>query len=85
MSNNTYNGWTNRETWVINIWLGDYFQEVSDEAELDADYIEEIVWEMFTEADIPPMFADMIDLNVVNWQELVDHYTTETEFQAEVA
>ena len=83
MSDNKYNGWTNRETWVINVWMGDYFQGVSDDGQqLLADYIEETVWDMFHEADIPLMFADMIDLGVVNWVELSEHYDRETDFQA---
>ena len=83
MSDNKYNGWTNRETWVINVWMGDYFQGVSDDGQqLLADYIEETVWDMFHEADIPLMFADMIDLGVVNWVELSEHYVRETDFQA---
>jgi preprotein translocase subunit SecB len=66
--------------------MGDYFSEIADEGQqLMADYIEETIWDMLNEADIPPMFADMIDLCAVNWQELADHYTTEADFQAEVA
>ena len=75
-----YNGWTNRETWVINLWLGDYLQDVANEGQqLMADYIEETVWDMLEEANVPDMFKDMIDLNAVDWRELEQHYVTDEE------
>jgi len=78
MTKTDYNGWTNRETWVINLWLGDYFQDVADEGQqLMADYIEETVWDMLEEANVPDMFKDMIDLSAVNWRELEKHYITD--------
>ncbi len=80
MTKTDYNGWTNRETWVINLWLGDYFQDVANEGQqLMADYIEETVWDMLEEANVPAMFKDMIDLNAVNWRELEQHYVTDEE------
>lgn len=80
MTKTDYNGWTNRETWVINLWLGDYFQDVADEGQqLMADYLEETVWDMLEEANVPDMFKDMIDLNAVNWRELEQHYVTDEE------
>ena len=80
MTKTDYNGWTNRETWVINLWLGDYFQDVVEEGQqLMADYIEETVWDMLEEANVPDMFKDMIDLNAVNWRELEQHYITDEE------
>jgi len=80
MTKTDYNGWTNRETWVINLWMGDYFQEVANDGEhLLADYIEETIWDILDDANVPDMFKDMIDLGVVNWQELADHYVTDAE------
>lgn len=80
MTKTDYNGWTNRETWVINLWMGDYFQEVANDGEhLLADYIEETIWGMLEESEVPPMFQDLIDLGIVNWQELADHYVTDAE------
>ncbi len=80
MTKTDYNGWTNRETWVINLWLGDYFQDVAEEGQqLMADYIEETVWDMLEESNVPDMFKDMIDLNAVNWRELEQHYVTDEE------
>ena len=80
MTKTDYNGWTNRETWVINLWLGDYFQDVANEGQqLMADYIEETVWDMLEEANVPDMFKDMIDLSAVDWRELEQHYVTDEE------
>lgn len=37
MNNNTYNGWTNYETWVVNLWMDnsegsyDYWREVAED------------------------------------------------------
>jgi len=71
----TYNGWTNRETWVINLHFGEYFQDVANDGQqLLADYMEGTLWEMLEEANIPPVFLDLIDLGVVNWHELAEAY-----------
>ena len=41
MSNDTYNGWTNYETWVVNLWMDneegsyDYWREVAQEVSND--------------------------------------------------
>jgi len=73
-----YNGYTNRETWLINLYLGEYFQEVANDGEhLMADYIESTVWDMLGEANIPDIFKDMIDLGAVNWRELAELYLSE--------
>jgi hypothetical protein len=73
-----YNGYTNRETWLINLYLGEYFQDVANDGEhLMADYIESTVWDMLEEANIPDIFKDMIDLGAVNWRELEDLYVSE--------
>jgi hypothetical protein len=73
-----YNGYTNRATWLVNLYLGEYFQEVANDGEhLMADYIESTVWDMLEEANIPDIFKDMIDLGAVNWRELAELYVSE--------
>ena len=36
---------------------------------------------MFVDAEVPPMFADMIDMDSINWRELAAHYMTEAELK----
>ena len=75
-----YKGWSNRETWVINSWMGNYFQQIEKEGQQNmAFYIEQSIWGMFVDAEVPPMFADMIDMDSINWRELAAHYMTEAE------
>lgn len=72
----TYNGWTNRATWVINLHLGDSIFNISDEAnaELLAEHLEEFVWDMLESENMGSMFLDLIDLGAVNWFEISEHY-----------
>lgn len=78
-----YNGWTNYETWLVNLWFGDsaaeYFadQKITPDSTDVSDYVEQIY-----ETDIPTsdgFFADVINsfMGRVDWQELADHYTEE--------
>ena len=30
----TYNGWKNKPTWLVNVWLGDYLQESLQESDI---------------------------------------------------
>lgn len=74
MTDTTYNGWTNRETWLVNIHydgLSGFFEERN--IETLAECIEDFVWRDFEEADIPALFRDMVDLGSVNWRELATH------------
>jgi len=77
-----YNGWTNRETWLINLYLSEFFEGTEEEwydltTEDMAQHIESTVWELFEDANIPDMFADFIDLGAINYRELAEHYQFE--------
>ena len=73
-----YNGWTNKETWLVNVWLGDYFQQDMEEGQdICATYIKDTINNMM--ADLPPqagLFADLLNCAVseVNCYELAAHY-----------
>tara|TARA_R110002012_G_scaffold304183_1_gene507521 strand:+ start:320 stop:640 length:321 start_codon:yes stop_codon:yes gene_type:complete len=76
-SDNSYNCWTNRETWLVNIWFMDYLHEelkdydyvASDRAHYIKDYVEEYI----DNSDIPDSFInDLIDISRVNWHELAE-------------
>jgi hypothetical protein len=80
MRNEEYNGWTNRETWLVNLHWGDIIAEVFEEIDLAtlADCIEEFVWERLDEElTTNSIFRDFIDLASVNWIELAEHYISE--------
>lgn len=79
MEKREYNGWYNYETWLANLWYGDYLQDLANEGEqLDADMIETIVTEMLADAGELPetgFAADLMNaaLREVNWEELAAH------------
>lgn len=66
MSDNTYNGWTNRATWLVNVWF-------NPESRADVEMARECIDELFEQ--VPEgILRDMIDLSEINWDELLEHF-----------
>lgn len=67
------NGWTNRETWLINLWFAPENQEVLDSVraslEEELDNLRE---------NLPGYLVDLLSINFimseVNWDELSRHF-----------
>jgi hypothetical protein len=80
----SYNGWKNKETWLVNLWLGDSLT-MDQEAgcEINAAYIELMV-EVFVEECSPDanygemngFIADLLNcaLGEIDYDELASHY-----------
>ena len=83
MNDMTYNGWTNKETWLVNIWYGDdiwqFFAEDDDCEDVSADEIEQHVRFTAEECEalsqLPAgLLSDFINMcwAEVNWEELAE-------------
>lgn len=70
MCDGRYNGWSNRETWLIGLWY-------NPESKADLEYAKESLDEMY-EA-LPPVMKDFVDLGSINWHELEQSLTSEDE------
>ena len=74
----SFNGWTNKETWLANMWLSEYFQqEVEDGQEICATHVKDTINNML--ADAPEMwglFSDLLNdaIAEVNCHEIASHY-----------
>ena len=75
-----YNGWTNKETWLVNLWLGDDFAQRSEEGEIiTASFIREMVddiCETETKSVEGRFLFDLLNcaLGEINYDELERHY-----------
>jgi len=79
-----YNGWINKETWLVNLWLGDMFTEDQEAGtEITADYIEQLVDEMASALldgpDANGFMTDLLNcaLGEIDYHELAEHYDEE--------
>ena len=68
-----YNGWKNRETWLINVWF-------NPESPDDIDAIEEQFNQDFD--SLPDYMKDFIDSSAIDWDELREAVTAEEEEEA---
>ena len=63
MSDSTYNGWTNRETWLVNVWF-------NPESKADVEFARDMLDEQYD--SLPDgVLKDMIDINAINWDKLL--------------
>ncbi len=67
MARDTYEGWTNRETWLVDLWYGSDWT-CGEDVHATRYQLEDMV-----EALGVGILQDMIDLNCVNWAELWRH------------
>ena len=83
MTDNTYNGWTNYETWRVNLEIFDtyIFEDVSYpiSPEYVSDIAEDFV-DMSAEDGLAKDYA-MAFLGAVNWHEIAEHINTMNEWE----
>ena len=77
MSEKDYNGWSNYETWLVNLWWGDYLSEYPGEHEKGwvRDFVESVIEESGEEPPRGGFAADVLGsfLSRVDWREIEDH------------
>jgi hypothetical protein len=94
MTDNTYNGWTNWETWIVNVWMDndqklyEYFGDIAREEVLkdkeSATYkLSTTLREQFDEwtPEIEGLYLDLLNgaMREINWHEIAGHLVERVE------
>ena len=91
MAERTYNGYTNRETWLVNVFYRDEILDYSTSIESSLEFVKEDIQNRIDRfMDVPNNARSIVQelicskeiVEKINWVELEDHYTKELEFQA---
>lgn len=81
---NQYNGWTNKETWTVNVWINHYIDIpslVKDHIgnDIAKEHLADFLKDFFTEVCFPNLegiYKDLLHITLfkVNWVELASIY-----------
>ena len=77
-----YNGWRNKETWLVNVWFGDYLTELeSDGVLISEDMLREMVDEMVESVKLDGFLSDILNcsLGEIDYREITKDYNVEEE------
>ena len=74
-----YNGWSNKETWLVNLWIGDSLtMDQEDGIKIDAAYIEQVVEDRIEDSGsrVNGFVGDILNcaLGEIDYDELASHY-----------
>ena len=76
-----YNGWSNKQTWMANLWLEEYFhQEMQDGQEITAAHVKDTINNMLDDAPtLWGLFSDLLQdaIGRIGCYEIAAHYLPE--------
>lgn len=67
----SYNGWSNHETWLVNVWF-------NPESREDVENARSILEEQYDMLPNGPL-KDMVNINAIDWEELLSHFEDQDE------
>ena len=72
--NEKYNGWTNRETWLVNLW--GFLEMFVDDVEVTAEQLKETFEELCITDDSASLVNDLLSgaTSRINWYELASNH-----------
>ena len=89
MAERTYNGFTNRETWLVNVFYREQILDYSTSIESSLEFVKEEIQDrienfmvLIRQSIVSELICSKEIVNKINCSELEDHYTKELEYQA---